>query len=271
MAEENVRKCNWSERSCQDQCEELSVILDSVPALVFCKDRENRFLWVNRVFCEAMGMPKEELEGRSVFDLFPREEADAYWQDDMKVMATGEPKRNILEPLPRAGEKLWLLTDKIPHRDKQGEIAGVIGFSVDITARKNADDSLRAAYAEEKRIRRENEQLVDQLKAALAKIRTLDSLLPVCAVCKKIRDENGVWQYMEAYISSRTETQFTHGYCPECAAKVERSMHPRSLVCDKCGSNLELLRYVNGGKRFRRYYCKECGYSQEFFREVVEE
>jgi len=46
-------------------------------------------------------------------------------------------------------------------------------------------------------------------------------LLPVCAVCKKIRDENGNWHYMESYISARTDTQFTHSYCPECFEKAK--------------------------------------------------
>ena len=78
---------------------------------------------------------------------------------------------------------------------------------------------MRAAYAAEKRLRQDHEQLVEQLRAALARIRILGSLLPICAVCKKIRDEKGQWHYMESYISSRTDTMFSHGYCPECARK----------------------------------------------------
>lgn len=109
------------------------------------------------------------------------------------------------------------------------------------------------------------------MKSEQANLSQLTSIIPICSVCKSIRDEAGQWHQLENYINARTGMKFTHGYCPECAAKVERSLHPRSLVCDKCGSNLELLRYVNGGKRFRRYYCKKCGYSQEFFREVLEE
>ncbi len=208
--------------SFQEQHEELQIILDAVPAWVFYKDRENRFLRVNKAFCDVMEMAREDLEGRSLFDLYPRKQAEVYWEDDKEVMASGRPKRNIVESMDRKGEKLWVRTDKIPYRDGQGNIIGVIGFALDITARKNAEDELRSAYAEEKRLRQEHEQLVDQLRSAVARVRTLNSLLPVCAVCKKIRDDHGRWHFMETYISSRTDMQFSHGYCPECLEKAQR-------------------------------------------------
>lgn len=216
--------------NCQEQRKELQIILDLVPAWIFYKDRENRFLKVNQAFCDVMEMSREELEGRSLFDLYPRLEAEAYWKDDMQVIASGRPKRNILESMDYKGKRVWARTDKIPYRDAQGNIIGIIGFSIDVTARKEMEDELRAAYAEERLLRQENEQLVDQLKAALAKIRTLDLLLPVCAVCKKIRDEKGHWHHMVSYISSRTDTKFSHGYCPECA---ERAMAEAGLTGQK--------------------------------------
>ena len=199
----------------------------SIPFLlwIFYKDRENRFLRVNKAFCDVMGMSKEELEGRSLFDLYPREEAEAYWRDDKEVMASGRPKKGIREPMEhKTRGRLWVRTDKMPCRDSRGEIIGVIGFAIDVTAAKNAEDELRAAYVEEKRLREEHEQLVNQLRAALERIRALDSLLPICSVCKKIRDEKGHWHYLESYISTRTNARFSHGYCPECADKILRDL-----------------------------------------------
>jgi hypothetical protein len=181
-------------------------------------------------------MSRGELEGRSLFDLYPREQAEAYWKDDRDVMATGKPKRNILEPMDHKTERLWLRTDKIPYRDAEGRIIGVIGFALDVTARKHAEDELHAAYAEEKRIRCQHEQLVDQLRAALARIRTLDSLLPICAVCKKIRDENGHWHFIESYIGSRTDTSFSHGYCPACAEMLMADTGPNGAQAPQQGS-----------------------------------
>ncbi len=64
-----------------------------------------------------------------------------------------------------------------------------------------------------------NEKLVAELREALQGVRTLSGLLPICAWCHKIRDDEGYWRQLEAYISQHTEAQFSHGLCPECYAK----------------------------------------------------
>jgi len=61
---------------------------------------------------------------------------------------------------------------------------------------------------------------VEELTVALDQVKTLSGLLPICASCKKIRDDKGYWEQAEAYISKRTDAQFSHGYCPDCAEKV---------------------------------------------------
>jgi CheY-like chemotaxis protein len=66
----------------------------------------------------------------------------------------------------------------------------------------------------------EQESLVAGLKDALAKVRKLRGLLPICASCKKIRDDKGYWRQVEVYIKEHSDAEFTHGYCPECAAKL---------------------------------------------------
>lgn len=72
-------------------------------------------------------------------------------------------------------------------------------------------------YAIERlRIALEKEQLFANLQDAMAQIKTLSGLLPICANCKKIRNDKGYWERIETYISHHTEAQFTHGICPEC-------------------------------------------------------
>lgn len=223
---------------------DTQAIIDALPTQIAFKDHADRFLLINKVLCEVLGKSRQELLGGGMWaDLFPREQARELREWDLRVMESGKPA-GVIHKLDMNGDRRWVRIDRAPHYDGKGNIIGTVGSAIDVTS---------------------------MMKSGQASLSQLTSIIPICSVCKKIRDEAGQWHQLENYINARTGTQFTHGYCPECATKVERSMHPRSLVCDKCGSNLELLRYFHGGKRFRRYYCRECGYSQEFFREVLEE
>ncbi len=77
---------------------------------------------------------------------------------------------------------------------------------------KRAEDALREKE-------KQQEKLILELQAALAEIKTLKGFIPICAWCKKIRDDEGYWNQLEAYISERTDAVFSHGLCPECAEK----------------------------------------------------
>lgn len=71
-----------------------------------------------------------------------------------------------------------------------------------------------------KQVQAEREQLVRELQEALAHVKTLSGLLPICANCKKIRDDEGYWHSVEAYMSAHSEARFSHGICPECMKKL---------------------------------------------------
>ena len=66
----------------------------------------------------------------------------------------------------------------------------------------------------------EREKLISQLKEALSKVRILNGLLPICSSCKKIRDDKGYWNQIEAYIKEHSGADFSHGICPECAHRL---------------------------------------------------
>ena len=117
---------------------EQQVILDSVPAMIFYKDIHNRFVRVNRAMAEVTGLSSGELEGKTAFEIFPANGED-YFRDDQEVIASGSPKRNIIERLNAMAGLRWVQTDKLPYRDEQGNIIGIIGFSLDITERKQAE------------------------------------------------------------------------------------------------------------------------------------
>jgi YesN/AraC family two-component response regulator len=70
-----------------------------------------------------------------------------------------------------------------------------------------------------RRHQEERERMIAELQAALEKVRLLSGMLPICASCKKIRNDKGYWQQIESYISEHTNAEFTHGFCPVCAEK----------------------------------------------------
>ncbi len=136
-----------AEEALRRQQEEQQTILDSVSALIFYKDCENRFLRVNRALVEASGIPRETWEGGSAFDLFPNQ-AEDYWRDDKAVIESGQALRNIIEPMETLGGTRWYRTDKIPYRDADGQIIGIVGFSADITEQKRLEEQLMSAREE---------------------------------------------------------------------------------------------------------------------------
>lgn len=82
--------------------------------------------------------------------------------------------------------------------------------------------SLGLAYLIEAKIRinREREQLILDLQAALEEVQTLQGILPICSKCKKIRDDQGYWQQVDAYFANHSELQFSHGLCEKCAEEL---------------------------------------------------
>jgi integral membrane sensor domain MASE1 len=88
--------------------------------------------------------------------------------------------------------------------------------------------ALAAVVAERKQAERHRTKLIGELETALTEIKTLRGLIPVCAWCKKMRDDQGFWQQLEDYLRQHTEATFTHGMCPECMDRQLASMQRRS-------------------------------------------
>jgi PAS domain S-box-containing protein len=117
---------------------ELQILFDLMPAMVWFKDTSNGVLRVNQRAAKATGKPVEEIEGRSMRDLYPNEAAK-YYADDLEVIQSRTPKMGIIENLQGAeNRKLWVQTDKVPVWDKTGKVIGIIVMVQDITERKAA-------------------------------------------------------------------------------------------------------------------------------------
>ncbi len=105
------------------------------------------------------------------------------------------------------GSYIWILDrGKILSWTEDGKPLRVVGTHTDITLRKETEI--------------ENIRLLKELKEALEKVKKLSGLLPICAKCKKIRDDKGYWNQIESYIRDHSEAEFSHSICPDCAKEL---------------------------------------------------
>lgn len=106
----------------------------------------------------------------------------------------------------REGKYHHFIVTAKPIFTKDGALFGIIEYFQDITERRKLED--------------ENLKLIVSLQSSLEKVKQLSGLLPICATCKKIRDDKGYWSQIESYISHHSEAQFSHGICPKCAKEL---------------------------------------------------
>jgi PAS domain S-box-containing protein len=123
----------------------LRTVIDNVPDSIYCKDTDGRKTLANVTELQYSRTTSEtEIIGKTDFDLYPKELAEAFFADDQVVLQTGQPVLNREEfVLDDNGQKKWLLTSKIPMKDEVGNITGIIGIGRDITIRRNTEEELR--------------------------------------------------------------------------------------------------------------------------------
>ncbi len=125
----------------------LRTLVDSIPDLVFTKNTEGRFVLCNKALLDFIGYSSEqEVSGKSAFDLFPREHALVYEEDDLRVLTNGETIRDR-ETLARdaEGRDFWREVIKAPLKDQNGTIIGLVGISQNIQKRKEREQTLAAS------------------------------------------------------------------------------------------------------------------------------
>ncbi len=152
----DITERKQAEKTLREKQEELNRILDCSPVIVFYKDKDGKFIQANRAFAEALRVSKESLVGKTVFDIYSSDLAQQMRNDDLIVMGSKKPKLGIVEPYESPTGLRWIRTDKIPIFDENGNVNGLIGFSLDITEHKKAEDALRESE-------KKYEQLVNKL------------------------------------------------------------------------------------------------------------
>jgi PAS domain S-box-containing protein len=128
----------------------LQILMDSMTNAVFWKDVDSCYLGCNQVFADFAGFEPALLIGKSDRDMpwtdDPEFSSDWFIEWDQAVLASGEPQFGILERLRRSdGELRWIETNKVPLRDLDGEVIGVLGTFEDVTDRRHAEEELQLA------------------------------------------------------------------------------------------------------------------------------
>ncbi|MGA2180029.1 MAG: PAS domain-containing protein [Verrucomicrobiota bacterium] len=149
LAQENAKLAQENARLAQER-DLLRTLFDSLPDNLFIKDRQSRFLTSNLAHVRTLGATRpDEVTGKTDLDIFPAELANQYYGDEQALMESGQPlNREETVVNPRTGEKRWLQTTKIPLRDKNGKVVGVMGINRDITDRKQMEEALRQSRDE---------------------------------------------------------------------------------------------------------------------------
>jgi len=179
-----------------------SAIASSINAITIA-DLEGNLTYVNPSFLKMWGYDdeKEVLGGKAV-ELWQMQEQAAEVIQALQEKGSWEGE---LTATKKDGTRFDVRLSASMITDKTGKPINIMGSFIDITEHKKTEI--------------EREKLIKDLEASLERIQTLSGLIPICAWCKKIRDDKGYWESVEAYIGERTKAEFTHGMCPECAEK----------------------------------------------------
>ncbi|HXF10709.1 MAG TPA: PAS domain S-box protein [Desulfuromonadaceae bacterium] len=180
----------------------LAAIVESTEDAVYGMDLRGTLTSWNRAAEKIFGYRTEEILGRSVALLFPFDQRDELITNMEKIRNGENVGRYETLRIRKDGQFIPVSATISPIRDESGKIVGASAITRDITHRKREE--------------RERTELIQELTDALKQVKTLNGLLPICASCKRIRDDRGYWQQVETYISAHTNAILTHGICPEC-------------------------------------------------------
>lgn len=163
-------------------------------------DFSGHFKRLNPAWERALGFTREELMAKPFIEFVHPDDRARTLAQNAAVRDGGQALSFENRYLCRDGSYRWFRWNAAP--DSGARV--IYSVARDVTASKAAEE--------------EREQLVRELQAALAEVKTLRAILPICSYCSKIRDEENQWQAVQTYIARHTSSRFSHGICPSCEA-----------------------------------------------------
>ncbi len=178
-------------------------LINSLPGVMYVFDRFGQFISWNRNLELITGYPKEEILNMSPLDFISVEDKSKVQRTINEVFENGNGSVEA-RLLNISGQTIpYFFTG---YKFREGNDQFLIGVGLDISERARTE--------------REKEKLINELQEMLSEVKKLSGLLPICASCKKIRDDQGYWNQIESYIHEHSEAKFSHGMCPECSNKL---------------------------------------------------
>lgn len=145
---------------------ETATILDAVPLRVYIKQRDHRYVFVNRAYRESMGLDLSQMVGRRDEEIFPPDLAALYHEADEAVMASGTSVHDVeMEAIFTGGMPGYQSEHNVPWRDADGKVIGLVGAAIDITARRQAEQALHAREAELRAMVARQDELLDTIRS----------------------------------------------------------------------------------------------------------
>ena len=202
----------------------LAAIVESSDDAIYGMKLDGTVVSWNRAAERVYGFRAGEIIGRNVSILYPDERLDELIDTMERIRRGDHVGRSETARLRKGGRLVPVSVTVSPMKNGEGRISGASVIARDITSRRRE---------EQERI-----NLIQELTDALKRAKTLAGLLPICANCKRIRDDSGYWQQVEAYIAEHTDAVFTHGICPECLKAANAGREQMEIKTDD-GLNLE--------------------------------
>jgi PAS domain S-box-containing protein len=180
-----------------DQLAEHRFFELSIDMLCFARF-DGFFQHLNPAWETTLGYTIAELTSRPMIEFVHPDDRERTLAQNREVRSGGHAVHFENRYRCKDGSYKWLLWNAVADLDRET----IYSVARDITRRKQAEE--------------DRDRLVVELQQALAEVRSLQAILPICSYCKKVRDDENYWHSVEEYVSAHTDTQFSHGICPSC-------------------------------------------------------